>query len=91
MTLRDPDVAEPVITTRAQLRSSLGAHSRDPLADQGYTCFGRSSSAVASQPAMAGFQPWLHQPCIDLDFVTRNRVPHRPLNKADLDLIYRNC
>src|SRR5215216_5596441 len=27
-----PDFAEPVITVRAQLRSSLGAHSRDPLA-----------------------------------------------------------
>src|SRR5215208_3030381 len=41
MTLRDPDVAEPVITTRAQLRSSLGAHSRAPLADPGYTCFAK--------------------------------------------------
>jgi hypothetical protein len=27
-----PDVAEPVITARAQLRSSSGARSRDPLA-----------------------------------------------------------
>ena len=27
-----PDFAEPVITVRAQLRSSRGAHSRDPLA-----------------------------------------------------------
>jgi len=26
-----PDYAEPVITTPAQLRSSPGAHSRDPL------------------------------------------------------------
>ena len=41
MTLRDPDVAEPVITTRAQLRSSLGAHSHDPWADPGYTCFAK--------------------------------------------------
>jgi hypothetical protein len=28
---------EPVITVRAQLRSSLGAHSRDPLASSGST------------------------------------------------------
>jgi hypothetical protein len=32
----NPDVAEPVITTRAQLRSSRGAHSRDPLAHPAY-------------------------------------------------------
>jgi hypothetical protein len=31
-----PDFAEPVITARAQLRSSRGAHSRDPLARPGY-------------------------------------------------------
>jgi hypothetical protein len=30
-----PDFAEPVITVRAQLRSSRGAHSRDPLAPSG--------------------------------------------------------
>jgi hypothetical protein len=62
-----------------------------PVGRSGLHLLRRSSSAVASQPAMAGFQPWLHQPCIDSDFVTRNRVPHRPLNKADLDLIHRNC
>jgi hypothetical protein len=53
MTLRDPDVAEPVITTRAQLRSSLGAHSRDPLADQGYTCFEDQAAPSRRNP------PWL--------------------------------
>jgi len=31
-----PDIAEPVITARAQLRSSPGAHSRDPLAHPDY-------------------------------------------------------
>src|SRR6476620_1552445 len=31
-----PDYAEPVITTPAQLRSSPGAHSRDPLVPSGY-------------------------------------------------------
>jgi hypothetical protein len=31
-----PHIAEPVITVRAQLRSSRGAHSRDPLAHAGY-------------------------------------------------------
>ena len=30
-----PDCAEPVINVRAQLRSSSGAHSRDPLAPSG--------------------------------------------------------
>jgi hypothetical protein len=28
----NPDIAEPVIAARAQLRSSSGAHLRDPLA-----------------------------------------------------------
>ena len=31
-----PHIAEPVITARAQLRSSAGARSRDPLAHAGY-------------------------------------------------------
>jgi hypothetical protein len=34
----DLDVAEPVITARAQLRWSLGVHSRDLLVDPGYAC-----------------------------------------------------
>ena len=35
-----PDIAEPVITARAQLRSSSGAHSRDPLAHPGHALLG---------------------------------------------------
>jgi len=33
---KNPDIAEPVITVRAQLRSSPGAQSRDPLPYPGY-------------------------------------------------------
>ena len=31
-----PHIAEPVITVRTQLRSSRGAHSRDPVAHAGH-------------------------------------------------------
>ena len=36
LVLQVPHIAEPVITVRAQLRSTLGAPTRDPLAHPGY-------------------------------------------------------
>ena len=45
--MKTPDIAEPVITARAQLSSSSVAYSRDPLAHPIYA-FKRERQAVKS-------------------------------------------
>jgi len=100
MTLRgpDPDVAEPVITVRAQLRSPPGAHSRDPLTHPGYACFKqikqrrrvatRHDWLAAIYVASSNLHPFgfRHSPSSPR-YGSRSKGP----NKADSDLIHRNC
>src|SRR5687767_15075438 len=72
MTLRhlDADVAEPVITARAQLRSSPGPRIRaTPLADPGPCLLQGDQAATSRQPVMTALQTstWLYQTCIHSD------------------------
>src|SRR5882762_2933222 len=57
LVLQVPHIAEPVITVRAQLRSSLGARSRDPLAHAGYLLPLTHRHLFASGPVLALVEP----------------------------------
>jgi hypothetical protein len=80
------------------LRSSLGAHPRDPLAHPGYACFKK----IKQRHRVATRHDWLAAICLASSNLhpfgfrhslssPRYGVSQQGLNKAGSDLIHRNC